>query len=350
MKNNEVAMRLPTKADLRSTFNDLANQSVNGVPGVMRYCVGCPSQKVVFAAMTHGDEPSGLGAFRFLIDNARLLRDVDLILAIHNIDGGARWFDAANRTQQHECRAYGWNFNRLPLDFPEAPGGPPALQRVRDLWERVYDDTTFALDMHSADQPLCPDGVTLDIAGEETELERLSDAVPAAVRLRGITKLQMIEGSRTKPIGSVFGGRRGTPVAMEVENDSHESPVGILIAVRTAVTFLAELGCIYVDEIIETPSEQSVYDVLAAVMVPGTGYTFVSEGLLKSFAPIEVGDRLLSGPMGDVRATHTGCLIFAPAEPSLQPGDELEETCFELSPRHCHHRTIRMPKWLAELE
>lgn len=337
---------LPTASDLRRTFVELANRSFNGVPGVVQLLAGSPSTKVVLAAMTHGDEPSGLGAFRFLLDNAFLLRDVELILVIHNIDGGARWFEASNRAERHRCRAWGWNFNRLPLDFPESAVGPAALQRVRCLWQHVYPGTNYALDMHSADQPLCPDGVTLDIAGSEIELARLSDVVPATIRLRGITELQMHEGSRTKPIGTVFGGPRETAVALEVESDSHDSPHGIGIAIRTAMSILLELGCLHVDEIVERTAEQSVYDVLAAVMALGVGYSFVSDELLQSFAPIEAGDRLLTGPKGDVRARNSGSLIFAPAAVRLEPGDEAEEACFELSPRISRRRTIRIPSCL----
>ena len=342
-------IRLPTQADLRSTFDQLASETYNGVTGVLRLRVGNPTKKVVLAAMTHGDEPSGLGAFRFLIDNARLLRDVDLVLAIHNIEGGARWFSARTREEKHQCRAFGWNFNRLPLEFPEASGGPPALERIRKLWRDVYPDTTYALDMHSADQPISSDGLTLDIAGDSAELERISDVIPATARFRGITALQMREGSRTKPVGTVFGGPGRQAVSLEVESDSHESPLGIRIAVRTVVAMLAELGCLFVDSLGESSNEQSVYDVLAATMVPDLGYAFASSELLQSFAPIRAGQTLLTGPRGDVRARHDGCLIFAPAQQRLDPGDENEEVCFELSHLQARLRTIRLPKWFADL-
>ena len=338
-------MRLPTPADLRPTFDELCKQSCNGVPGAVRLTAGSPARKVVLSALTHGDEPSGLGAFRFLLDNAGLLRDVELVLAIHNIEGAARWFRAVTRPEKHQCRAYGWNFNRLPLDFPDSPGGPPALERVRRLWRDVYPGTTHGLDMHSADQPLSADGLTLDIAGDPGELDRLSDVVPATARFRGITELQMREGSRTKPVGTVFGGPAGAAVALEVESDSHESPAGIRIAVRTAVAILTELGCLAAADLREVTAEQGVYDVLGATMVPGPGYRFVSEAVLQSFAPITEGQTLLTGPQGDVTARHSGCLIFAPAKIELEDGDEREEVCFELSRRHPRPRMIRLPAW-----
>lgn len=341
--------RLPTKADLRPTFDQVAAETYYGVPGVVRLKIGNPAKKVALAAMTHGDEPSGLGAFRFLLDNVGLLRDVELILAVHNIEGGARWFEAGTREEKHRCRAYGWNFNRLPLDYPEGAGGPQALERVRQLWRNVYPDTTHALDMHSADQPLCADGLTLDIAGPRSELDRLSDVIPATARFRGITELQMQEGSRTKPIGTIFGGPGRTAVALEVESDSHESPLGIAIAVRTVVALLTELGCLQVDELTEQDANQDVYDVLGATMVPCAGYRFVSEQLLESFVPVTAGQKLLVGPQGDVCARHSGCLIFAPALVELQPGDEQEEVCFELSQCQPRQRTIRLPAWLTDL-
>ena len=343
-------MHLPTQGDLRRTFNEISAETCNGVPGVMRLCIGNPVGKIVLAAMTHGDEPSGLGAFRFLLDNLGLLRNVELVLAIHNIEGGARWFGASTRAEKHNCRAYGWNFNRLPLDFPEGVGGPPALERIRQLWRNVYVDTTHALDIHSADQPLSPDGLTLDIAGSQTELDRLSDAIPASARFRGITALQMREGSRTKPVGTICGGPGKEAVALEVESDSHESPQGIKIAIQTVIAILAELGCVVLDDMLERRSEQSVYDVLGATMVPSPGYRFVSDALLESFAPITRGQQLLAGPHGDVCAKHSGCLIFAPAQVELDPGDEKEEVCFELSHRQPRLRTIRLPKWFDELE
>lgn len=343
-------MRLPTKADLRPTFDQLAAETYNGLPGVVCLKIGNPTKKVALAAMTHGDEPSGLGAFRFLLDNIGLLRDVELVLAIHNIEGGARWFEARTQQEKHQCRAYGWNFNRLPLDYPEGTGGPPALERVRRLWRDVYPSTTHALDIHSADQPLCADGLTLDIAGSRTELDRLSDVIPATARFRGITALQMCEGSRTKPIGTIFGGPGQEAVALEVESDSHESPDGIAIAVRTVVALLTELGCIDSDKLVEHTAPQDVYDVLGATMVPGPGYRFVSAESLASFAPIVAGQRLLTGPQGDVCARHSGCLIFAPSQLELQPDDENEEVCFELSPRQHRQRTIRLPTWLNDLQ
>ena len=62
---------------------------------------------------------------------------------------------------------------------------------MRQLWRNVYPDTTHALDIHSADQPLCANGLTLDIAGSRSELDRLSDGIPASARFRRITDLQM---------------------------------------------------------------------------------------------------------------------------------------------------------------
>lgn len=342
-------LRLPTLADLRPTFDQLAAETLDGLPGVVRLRVGHPARKVVLSAMTHGDEPSGLGAFRFLLDHVGLLRDVDLILAIHNIDGGARWFEARTWEEKHRCRAYGWNYNRLPLDYPEGIGGPPALDRVRRLWRDIYPDTTHALDMHSADQPLCVDGLTLDVAGAAEELDRLSDVIPATARFRGITAVQMREGSRTKPIGTIFGGPGREAVSLEVESDSHESPAGIAIAIRTAVALLTELGCMAADEVAERGAPQRVYDILAATMVPGAGYRFVSDRLLESFVPVTAGETLLVGPGADVRARHTGCLIFAPAQAELQPGDEAEEACFELSHARVRSRTVRLPNWAAGL-
>ena len=341
-------LRFPTQSDLQATFDQVAGESYDGIGGVCRLQVGAPTKKVVLAAMTHGDEPSGLGAFRFLLDNVSLLRDVDLVMVIHNIEGGARWFQASTRLEKHKCRAFGWNFNRVPLDFPEGIGGPTALTRLRQLWRRVYPDTTHALDMHSADQPLSPDGLTLDIAGDREELERLSDVVPATARFRGITALQMSEGSKTKPVGSLFGGPGREAVALEIESDSHESSQGIRIAVQTAVAFLTELGCIAAEEVVEQTTNQDVYDVLAATMVPGPGYRFVSENLLESFAPIARGQRLLTGPQGDILTRHSGCLIFAPAQTELDPGDENEEVCFELSDCQRRVRTTRLPKWWVE--
>ena len=343
-------VRFPTRSDLQATFDHVAGESYDGIAGVCRLKVGTPTKKVVLAAMTHGDEPSGLGAFRFLLDNVAILRDVDVVMAIHNIEGGARWFQAKTRLEKHKCRAYGWNFNRLPLDFPEGTGGPTTLSRLRQLWQNVYPDTTHALDMHSADQPLSPDGLTLDIAGDKTELERLSDVVPASARFRGITALQMREGSRTKPVGTLFGGPGREAVALEIESDSHDSPNGIRIAVRTVIAFLTELGCIVADELVERLANQDVYDVLAATMVPGPGYRFVSDELLASFAPITQGQTLLTGPQGDVFAKHSGCLIFAPAQSVLDAGDESEEVCFELSNCHRRPRMIRLPKWWMDVE
>lgn len=342
-------MKMPTRADLLPTFNEVATGHYNSVPGVIRLVVGHPKTKVVLAAMTHGDEPSGLGAMRFVLDNIGLLNDVELILAIHNIDGGARWFDAESRDDKHRCRALGWNFNRLPPDFPEASGGPQALERVRRLWRDVYPDTTHGLDMHSADQPLCLNGLTLDIAGSQHELDRVSDVIPATARFRGITDLQLREGSRTKPIGTVFGGPGKNATALEVESDSHESPIGISIAVRTVIALLTELGCMSMDEPWEVPGSQDVYDVLAATMVPCHGYRFVSEDLLRSFVPIAAGQELLKGPQGAILARNSGRLIFAPAKPELESGDEFEEVCFELSDCQPRTRTVRLPKWAMKI-
>jgi hypothetical protein len=159
----------------------------------------------------------------------------------------------------------------------------------------------------------------------------------------------MHEGSRTKPIGTIFGGPGKGATALEVESDSHESPLGIGIAVRTAVALLTELGCLFAEEVTEHAAYQQQYEVLAATMVPSAGYRFVSENLLESFAPITIGQTLLVGPQGDVCARHSGRLVFAPAQVELQPGDENEEVCFELGPCQLRHRSIRIPTWATTL-
>lgn len=129
---------------------------------------------------------------------------------------------------------------------------------------------------------------------------------------------------------------------------SHPLALKSQFKIQTVVAILTELGCIHVDGTEEIFAEQSIYDFLAATMVPSEWYRFVSNRLLESFAPIEAGQTLLTGPQGDVCARHSGCLIFAPAQVDLDPGDEKEEVCFELSHRQVRQRTIRLPKWLGE--
>src|SRR5438046_740564 len=101
----QTRFRLPTQADLAETFRDVCNTTCNNIPGVVRIVVGSPTKKVILSAMTHGDEPAGLGVFRFLMDNTHLLKDVELILAIHNLSGGAAWFRSEGREAKHKCRA-----------------------------------------------------------------------------------------------------------------------------------------------------------------------------------------------------------------------------------------------------
>lgn len=337
--------QFPTTKDLRPTFEQVAASQFNGVNGVLRLKIGQPKVTATLIAGTHGDEPSGLGAIRAVLDNQHLLQNVDLQLVLGNIDGLRGWFDATAREAKHKCRATGWNHNRIPLGFTEGYTGPalPALDRALHLHDRVWMDVQYALDMHSADAPL-NGGLTLDIAGSDSELDRLSDVIPVHARFKGMSPKQAVEGSKTASFSTLVG--RGKATSLEVESDSHESPIGIEIATTTAFTFLLELGCLKSDANDEKTDTQDVYDVLGAVMVPCDGYSWVSDDLLVSFAPVKEGQVLLTGPEGDVLSQHDGRLIFTATQRKLDDGDYKEEVAFMLSHGVKNQRTIRTPQWL----
>ncbi|HVW66771.1 MAG TPA: hypothetical protein VHA78_03490 [Candidatus Peribacteraceae bacterium] len=238
--------------------------------------------------------------------------------------------------------------NRIPLDFGSSryTGNISELKRAQQLWDGVFDGVTHILDVHSADQPL-PGGLTLDIAGERSVLDTISDALPAAARLAEITPVQKAE-SKNQPFGCLAG--HGAAVALEVEAGAHEDEPGIRVAVETAVSFLKALDCIEGDVEEGSPTAQDVYDVRGVVRVPDASYRIASTELLPNFAPIAAGQPIaVSKGKQPVVAPEDGHLIFGPEGLEISEQLAKEEVFFRLGPVQRRERTQQVPTWFTQL-
>src|SRR5437016_773887 len=105
-------MRLPKHVELKGTFERMMGSQVNGVDGVIRLVSGTPKTRVAISSQTHPDEPEGLAAQQFLLDNHGLLKNVEILLVVHNVLGTVKYFEGDPKARG----AGGLNWNRLPKD------------------------------------------------------------------------------------------------------------------------------------------------------------------------------------------------------------------------------------------
>ncbi len=336
-------MQFESQAGIKSFFAQFSTSVINGVPGVMRIQGSLDGPTTVISVMTHGPEDVGLYALEALFRHREQVTSGTVVCVIGNLPAAQAYMDAGMPKDRYPFRKLQHNLNRLPPAFPEGDWDKDSaeLQRAALLQRNVFAvyKPVAGLDIHSADQPF-EGGLSIDIAGDLMELNVISDVMPAALRLTGISPVQLEKGSRTKSFGTLFGGN-----ALEVEASDHDSPEGKAIAFKTVMGFLMATGNVSRQGALQVTSTQEVYPIKGVIMVPHHRFKVLSKDLLENFAVISEGTPMLQSldnPEEVIRMPFDGHGIFGPTDSaleSLQSGEEKEEVFFPSGPCVIRNRT-----------
>src|SRR5215213_3485952 len=220
--------------DLKETFVFLKNSFADGVQGC--YCLDSQIEGacVGITILTHGNEPTGLAAFKYFLDNRILPQKGKIIFVLNNIQAAENYFRASDEKEKKKCRFVDINFNRLPADCLETQSDEYEIKRVKELYP-IYRKFDFGLDIHSTktDPKATIINVSDDLkhglfAGFPDEMEDI---------ILDITKIQ-----RGIPASALFGGKDREIPRLVMESGKHEDGSSFKTAIECALEFCINCG------------------------------------------------------------------------------------------------------------
>ncbi|PZP40392.1 MAG: hypothetical protein DI585_00995 [Pseudomonas fluorescens] len=299
---------------LKTTWDFLAKHSVDGVLGAIDFHAEQAGPTVGITIMTHGDEPAGLAAVHYFLQQKplnQILRRGRVVFLINNLEASRRFWAAACLEDVRASRFVDVNMNRLP--FADLQGRTYEEQRaleVLPVW-RTFD---YALDIHSTTQPTRP----MVIVGRGPEAFKLCRTFDMDTVLENMLNVQL-----GMPAIAFYG--HGATSTLGVEVGGHYSEQSLRRSVQTVVEFLEALDMIpalsqdlgYEREFSDAYSYY-VYDALV-LHHPEAELSRV----FLDFENVRAGDVLARDPEREYCATEDGHVLFAPPQTRIMyPGEE----------------------------
>lgn len=148
-------MKSYSNSEMREYFGSIYSENTTGIEGHRLIDSGHSGPDIGITVMTHGDEPAGLGAMKYFMeeyDLASKLVKGRVHFVVNNLEAARKYFkitenpDCSNELKK-ECRYLDVNMNRLPDDLSAGASGYE-IQRTRDLLE-VYREFDYGADIHS---------------------------------------------------------------------------------------------------------------------------------------------------------------------------------------------------------
>jgi predicted deacylase len=295
---------------LRNTFGRFKEASLDGVSGVKRIDSGKPGPVLGITACTHGNEPSGLAIFEYLLKEINIEKELvcgTLYLVVNNIQATEKFFSATNEEEVRNSRYCDVNMNRLPKNTLHLVNDVRyEVKRAQDLYP-IWEQFEYGLDVHSTLEPTDP--VIISRGGEfHPELAR---GFPIETLISNIDQVQI--GS---PTFAFYGGLGSNTQVFAIEAGQHTDPKSFDRAAACASAFLQNLGMLP-----GTPnqsiSEYREYLIDGSIIFPDLSYDFVKD--FKHLDSIKKKDLLARNPGGiEIRASFDGHLIM----PTSRRGDK----------------------------
>ncbi len=302
---------------LKETWNLLTASQLNGVHGIYVVDSGIKGPTVGITIMTHGNEPSGLAAARYFLNEnflSGILQKGRVIFVINNLEASKKFWEAlanADAEAASMTRSIDVNMNRLP---DQSLGGDTSEERrARELlpiW-KMFD---YALDIHSTTQPTQP----IAILGNGLEAENLCRSFDLDKVLGNMLNIQS-----GFPAIAFYG--HGNTSTIGVEVGDHYNPQSIQRAVQISADFLFSLGLIphaatdigYTREF----DEKYLYTVYGKVVIDDPKGELTK--IFKNFEPIKKGD-ILAVEAGKTHiANQNGYALFGLPQVTVKyPGEE----------------------------
>lgn len=302
-------MNKKQRASLSASFRELSRSSEGGIRGVWVVSAPKPGPAVGITLMTHGNEPSGLAAYRYfrhVYGLQKKMKRGTVYFVLNNIAAGKRYFAAKNDAAKRKTRFVNVNMNRLPLDtMARRNDARYEIRRARELG-KIWGKFQYGLDIHSTGQPTKPMIVKLARSKKD-----LVTRFPIATVISNIDVIQ-----KGKPAPHFYGNGRAAVCGVEV--GGHETPGAFPRAIRCVKIFLASLRII-ADPIPKRNSRQIEYRVFQSIWFPDTSYELVKP--LKNFSRVCKGQLIARGNGKPIVLSANGHVLMAPKgkkKPSIE--------------------------------
>jgi len=314
-----------TNARMKAIFEMLMNSENGGIPGVLRIDSGKPGPILGVTACTHGNEPSGLAVFDYLLNTLDIystLQRGTLYLVLNNIKATEKFFTAKTREEVSQARYTDVNMNRLPKNVLALKNDRRyEIQRVQDLLS-IWRQFTVGLDIHSTTVPTDP--MFISRGGKFNLIEDLVRGFPIERLISNIDDVM-----RTAPTFSFYGSDKQDVPVFAIEAGQHTEPASSQRAIECAIALLQNLKMI---PGISTSvvGEYKEYCIEEVVTFPDDSFDFVSN--FKTYDVIYEGQVIARSIDGEeIVAPFDGHLIL-PTSKRGKEKDISEEVAFVSRP------------------
>ena len=282
--------------DLKKTFKILKNSVYCNVKGC--YCIDSKIEGpcVGITIMTHGNEPSGLAAFRYFLDNNIFPEKGKIIFIINNIKAAENFFCAANNSERDVCRFVDINFNRLPENCLDITSDQYEIKRIKEVYP-IYTLFDFGLDIHSTRTD--PRPLIINISDDLSH--GLFSGFPNEM-VDIIANMAFIQTGI--PASSLFGGKEKSIPILGIETGIHTAERAFQIAILCTLAFCRNCGVLFHSTKNKKKKWYQVYKVMSSVFYPDESFKTIRD--FKAFEELTLDTVLGINDMGQK--------IFAPIE------------------------------------
>ncbi|MCB0332449.1 MAG: succinylglutamate desuccinylase/aspartoacylase family protein [Bdellovibrionales bacterium] len=293
---------LPTKTDLKKTFEHLALSEVDGVRGVYEYTASRPGPTLAISCLVHGNEPSGLAPLWYFLHNDRLKRSIQngrILFVANNLKASKRYFQATTEDERDRCRFIDYNMNRIPEEIYSLQNPKEyEFQRMQELCP-IHRQADAVIDFHTTSQ----NGEPLGLAMSPTALSVMKHMPFSKV----LTEVEIVQLGF--PACTFFGGQDRTIPVFEVESGGHEEESSLGVAIESALQALVNMEMVSFDQSSD-PTEYEIYRMVDTLWFPNESYELVRN--FPNFCEISKDEVLASGEGGELISPLDGCALFAP--------------------------------------
>lgn len=296
----------------------LSVSKTQNVPGVICFDSGHPGPIVGITVCTHGNEPSGLAAAQYLLEDldvSRALLRGRLYVVINNIRATAQFLQhGANAV--HGGRFINLDMNRLPADLADRIGDTRyEVRRAQELLP-IWNMFQVGLDIHSTSIMSPP---MIVVMGGQLHTE-ITDGFPIATVLTNIDVVQ-----KAKPASAFYGEKNAR--VMGIEAGEHISEASNKCAKKCVRMLLENLDMLPRTET-PRPTAYSEYEVADSLILKNDTYSIVRE--FKTFEYLPMGTVLAKGNGPDELMPFDGHVLFHNGK--ARPTDPHSEALFFSKP------------------
>lgn len=297
-------------SSLESVLELMADATTEEIPSVVEIDSGIAGPSAAIIACTHGNEPVGLGAIRYLLSDL-ILRRGKLYFIIGNPEAAQCYFSADCELGKEGARYIDKNLNRLPEKEALADSEHYEFRRAAELLP-ILEEVDGVLDLHSTSSDAPPMLICVDEASARLVQDSL---FPFSHVITNIC--EHISGKFL--IEHCMQAR----LRILAECGQHECLEASQRAIDIALTFLHRMGLVEDFQAPDKEKEVAYYHVKQAVFLPKDCGEFRLRNLIEPFEFIEKGRVIAcNGTDKELEAPDSGYAIMCPETHNVLDGSE----------------------------